>query len=381
MAHYDYIILGAGAAGLMLARAMSEDSWFQSKSILIIDKEVKNKNDRTWCFWEEGQGAYDHIVAKKWDYIYFNSHAEDHRLLITPFTYKMIRGIDFYSDHLQAIKKAPHIEFLQAEVSSIVEKANLVLVHTSLKIISCDYVFNSLFDINSLANQRKYPVLKQHFIGWFVKTPTSVFDNEAASFMDFSIPQRGNTRFMYVLPFSETEALVEYTLFSHSLLEEEEYEKAIKDYLENKLGTKEYEIQEKEKGQIPMTCYDFESNNTERILHIGTAGGWAKPSTGFTFKNTTRNTKKLIRHLKKEESFKDFSVKNRFRLYDMLLLDILDRDNAMGSVIFGSLFKKRKPMLILKFLDEQSSQWEDLQVITGCPTVPFSSALLRRLFK
>ena len=37
--------------------------------------------------------------------------------------------------------------------------------------------------------------------------------------MDFSIDQNFTTQFMYILPFSKTEALVEYTLFSENLLE------------------------------------------------------------------------------------------------------------------------------------------------------------------
>ena len=39
---------------------------------------------------------------------------------------------------------------------------------------------------------------------------------------------------MYVLPFSPNEALVEYTLFSKDLLDDEEYETAINDYLKEK---------------------------------------------------------------------------------------------------------------------------------------------------
>ena len=37
MKYYDYIITGAGAAGLMLAFRLAKDSFFDQKSILIID--------------------------------------------------------------------------------------------------------------------------------------------------------------------------------------------------------------------------------------------------------------------------------------------------------------------------------------------------------
>ena len=49
--------------------------------------------------------------------------------------------------------------------------------------------------------------------------------------MDFSVDQKDEIRFMYILPFSKNKALVEYTLFSKELISDNEYEKEIKSYL------------------------------------------------------------------------------------------------------------------------------------------------------
>jgi lycopene beta-cyclase len=185
---------------------------------------------------------------------------------------------------------------------------------------------------------------------------------------------------MYVLPFSKTEALVEYTLFSAQLLPENEYDEAIAQYLKIKFGCSEFEIGAKEKGSIPMTCYDFEARNSENIVHIGTAGGWAKPSTGYTFRNTYRNTDALVLHLKNKGELNSFSTKNRFRFYDCLLLDILHNNNEKGQYIFETLFEKRPPELIFKFLDEETSRWEDIKIISGCPKKEFIWAFLHRLW-
>jgi lycopene beta-cyclase len=198
--------------------------------------------------------------------------------------------------------------------------------------------------------------------------------------MDFSIPQMGNTRFMYVLPFSETEGLVEYTLFSSSVLPEEEYESAIKAYIEEKLECTKYEILEKERGNIPMTCFNFSANNSDNILHIGIAGGWAKPSTGYTFMSTNRKIKELAVFLKRNKPLHSFNSKDRYWYYDLLLLDILYEDNSKGRRIFESLFKGSNPQLIFKFLDEDTNLKEDLQIISSCPKTYFINALLKRLF-
>ena len=89
------------------------------------------------------------------------------------------------------------------------------------------FVFDSRFNYPELKSQTKYPVLQQHFIGWFVETEEDVFDELTPKFMDFTVEQRGNTRFMYVLPFSKNKALVEYTLFSAEPLAKKEYEDEI----------------------------------------------------------------------------------------------------------------------------------------------------------
>ena len=179
--------------------------------------------------------------------------------------------------------------------------------------------------------------------------------------MDFSVEQKNNTRFMYVLPFTDTKALIEYTLFSEHLLPIEDYENAIKEYLGQKFNCTDFEILEKEKGSIPMTCYNFQSHNTRRIHYIGSAGGWTKPSTGYTFYNTSRKIKDLIPLIKNGRSFTSLRRKWRFRFYDLLLLDILYTDNGKGQYIFETLFKNRPPQLIFKFLDEETNLWEDLQ--------------------
>ncbi len=380
MTQYDYIIIGAGAAGLMLADAMAKDDFFKHKSILLLDKNAKQTNDRTWCFWEKGDGQFDNILSKKWNHIYFGGKQFSKRFAIAPYSYKMVRGINFYHSFLKQIAAYSNITFQQETVTSVIDKGTEVEVTTEKSNYLAGQVFNSVFNYKMATHQHKYPVLQQHFLGWVVKTEKAVFDTDQATYMDFSIPQKGNTRFMYVLPFSEFEALVEYTLFSKNILQESEYEDAIKNYIKSNLGFKDYKIVEKEKGSIPMTCYDFQEHHSANIRYIGTAGGWAKPSTGYTFMSTANKIPKLLEFMKSGKPLHQLNFKNRFWLYDILLLDILFKDNSKGQPIFEALFKNRSPQLIFRFLDERTSFWEDVKIILGCPKIPFIKALFGRLF-
>lgn len=351
---------------------------FADKSILLIDSDNKQSNDRTWCFWETGTGEWDNIVNKQWDSAYFIDNSFTKKMELAPYHYKMIRGADFYSHIKNIVSQCPNITFVQQKVIDFADTPLHVLVKTETESYTCNKLFNSIYN-PALPEKSKYPLLQQHFIGWFIKTEKPVFDADTVTFMDFSVPQKGNTRFMYVLPVSETEALVEYTLFSHDLLAKQEYETAIQEYLE-KMGVTEYEIIEKEKGSIPMTCYPFWKNNSKNIIHIGSAGGWTKASTGYTFKNTTKKSQELVNFLEKETDFTKFYKKNRFWFYDLLLLDILYKKNEKGSTIFSEMFRKASPQLIFKFLDEETTLSEDLKVIWACPKGLFIKALSKRLF-
>jgi lycopene beta-cyclase len=198
--------------------------------------------------------------------------------------------------------------------------------------------------------------------------------------MDFDIPQSGNTRFMYVLPFNKNTALFEYTLFSKELLRKAEYETAIKDYLKQK-KISDFKILEKEIGSIPMTSFEFEKLNTKNILNIGTAGGWTKASTGYTFNNTSKKTRDLVSFLRSENDYTSFSKRTKFWFYDLLFLDVLASNNSKGSSVFTSMFKKVNIKTIFKFLDEESTFIEDLKIIVSVPPKLFIQALAKRIFK
>lgn len=379
MKHYHYIFTGAGLSALMTVYEMVLSGKFKDKSILLIDENSKKTNDRTWCFWDD-KNLYDNLASAKWNAAWFKNDSFERQLNLNPYQYKMVKGLDFYNRVFELISKEENITFLNQKVIDFQELGHHCVVKTEQESFTCNQIFNSIFNPELVKNQTKYPFLHQHFIGWFIKSKEAVFNSDCATFMDFSVEQKGNTRFMYVLPTSETEALLEYTLFSKDLLAKEEYETEIKNYIE-KLGITEYEIIEKEQGNIPMTCYPFWQHNSKNILNIGSAGGWTKASTGYTFKNTVKKSKSLVQFLSKENNLTKFHKTDKFWFYDLLLLDILDQKNHLGSTIFSAMFEKGNATVIFKFLDEETTFWEDLQVIWKCPKELFIKALFGRIMR
>ena len=379
MQHYHYIFTGSGLSALMTVYEMLLSGKFNDKSILLIDENPKKVNDRTWCFWDENN-LFDEIASKKWNQAVFANEKFNRVLELTPYQYKKINGLDFYELVFKKISEHKNIHFLNEKVVDFTELGNHCIVKTREETFTCNKIFNSIYNPEIVTAQNKFPLIQQHFVGWFIKSKEAVFTPNCATFMDFSVKQKGNTRFMYILPTSENEALLEYTLFSKDLLSKEEYESEIQKYIKN-LGITEFKILEKEQGNIPMTCYPFWKHNTKNIINIGSAGGWTKASTGYTYKNASKKSKALVQFLKSETDFTKFNKKDKFWFYDLLLLDILSSKNELGSKIFSSMFRSGNSTVIFKFLDEETSIWEDLQVIWKCPKMIFVKALIGRILK
>jgi lycopene beta-cyclase len=373
---YDYVFCGAGCASLSLLIRMIQSGKFNDKKILLIDKEAKNKNDRTWCFWETEPGFFEEIVYQKWDTISFLSDSFSKTMDISPYQYKMIRGIDFYNYCFDEINRQNNIEVVNGEMKSIVvhKEGTTIVLNGERHHLDYATIFNSIQKEPGTGELR----LLQHFKGWVIETDKNAFNTGVASMMDFRVHQDHGTTFAYVLPFSETRALVEYTLFTRSILEQEQYEVELKNYIANLLGLDKYTISEKEFGIIPMTneSFQFEQNG---IYNIGTAGGQTKASSGYTFQFIQKQSQQIVECLLagKELSTIEATPK-RYRFYDETLLHILYHNTLPGKEIFSRLFQKNKPQQVLKFLDNETTLVEELKVISTLPTWPFLKAALKQ---
>jgi lycopene beta-cyclase len=291
--NYDYIITGSGCAGLSLLYRILKDPVLRTKKILVIDKTEKKTNDRTWCYWEKGKGLFEPIVTHEWKELEFLTSDLTKRFKLEHYSYKMIRGIDFYNLVLTYSKEFENVTFKYENVKQIQIENDCAFVETENAKYSAEYVFNSTNLFSPEINTQNS--LLQHFEGWVIKTKKTSFNNEIGTLMDFRLDQEYGATFMYVLPTSAKEALVEYTLFSEKVLDKEQYKVALENYINDYLKIEEFEITHKEFGVIPMSLANFSRNpNSEkRIINIGTAGGFTKASSGYTFQFIQKNTRDI----------------------------------------------------------------------------------------
>ena len=112
--HFDYIIAGGGLSGLSLALNIQKK--LPEKSVLIIDRDEKKANDRTWSFWTLPHENIPNIAVKSWKKIKVAGPDFDQTLNITPYEYRTIQGIDFYNFAKTELEKSNHIHFLQSNI-------------------------------------------------------------------------------------------------------------------------------------------------------------------------------------------------------------------------------------------------------------------------
>jgi lycopene beta-cyclase len=376
---YDYIIAGSGCAGLSLLYKILQTPSLQNKSILVIDKDQKKSNDRTWCFWEKNPGPFESIVYAKWNKLEFLSTDFKKELNLESYTYKMIQGIDFYNFVINYAKKFKNVSFVQESINSIDNIDKKAVLKTTKNRYTANYIFNSTNLFNPKINEQNS--LLQHFKGWLIKTEKPVFNPEIGRLMDFRVSQENGATFMYVLPTSTTEALVEYTLFSPRVLDKEVYTLELKKYIKEELEIDNYTLIHQESGVIPMSLEKFEQNPKLNVINIGTSGGYTKASSGYTFQFIQKNIIEIINNLVEGNNIiQQTSFKNKYYQWaDRTLIDVLLSNKLTGKDVFTKMFQKVPIEKILAFLGNESSFLEDFKVFTSFPVKPFLTSGIKQL--
>jgi len=380
---YDYIIAGCGCSGMSLLYRLLRTPLLKSKKILVIDKTNKLNNDRTWCYWEKTNGIFETIVCHSWKSLHFFSNNLSKQLNLEEYTYKMIRGIDFYSFVLNFSKDFDNVTFKNENILKIdtIEKKGLLITEKSEYV--AEYIFNSTnLYLPKITNKN---TILQHFEGWFIKSKEDSFDPRKGTLMDFRVDQKNGTTFIYFLPISKNEALVEHTLFSEKTLEKDEYKIELKKYISKYLNINNYEVIHKEFGIIPMSLASFERNHkfSKSIINIGTVGGYTKASSGYTFQFIQKNSEIIIKNLLKNilPSPKKTIRDKIYEWYDKTLLDVIISKKMKGKDIFTIIFKKNNIDKILAFLGNESSLKDDLKIMNSLPLLPFLTSGFKHLFK
>ena len=355
MREFDYIIIGGGCAGLSLAYELDLHKKLEDKTLAIIEPRDEYKKDKTWSFWKVINHNFDDCVKKNWKNFSINSPEGTKHLQCDNYPYQSIDSELFYKKTITKLKENKNVSFFK-NIKDINQNNS--------------FIFNS---VPSLENNKNN--LWQHFCGVEIKTKENIFDDSIINLMDFDCEQKESVHFFYTLPFQKNRALIETTWLSKmndSSLKD--YDNQIKNYIEQKLKIKNYEIVYKEEGVIPL--FYPENIKGENKINIGTAGGMTRLSTGYTFLNIQEHSKYIRMNIENIQNVKNFEIEKKYHLLDKIFLKVLEKHPKKMPDIFFKMFNN-SPNTIIKFLSNKSNLFEDLSIIFKMPKWIFIKALLK----
>ena len=186
MKDFDYIILGAGCAGLSLAFELEMNKKLDHKTLAIVEIRDEYKRNKTWSFWKVSDHNFEDCVIKSWHNFSINSNLGSNEIVSREYPYQTIDSGLFYKKVLDQLTKNKNIQFFKDS-----EELNL----------KNSFIFNSIPSKNNeLSN------IWQHFKGIEIETIKDTFDDEIFNLMDFDCDQRDNVHFFLYFAFCKKQS-------------------------------------------------------------------------------------------------------------------------------------------------------------------------------
>lgn len=368
---YDLAIVGAGAAGLALLYEYLQKAENIDSKILLIDSGDRSK--KSWCFWaENNQESFPFLIEKSWSKItYRSTKATNKTEELSDINYHFISSGHFFDFFFnQFIPDHTQIKHELGKVDTLLETDSLVEITMQNGVrMYANQVADSRLQQSVESDKTQ---LSQHFWGKFVEFDEDILDSTAVTLMDFSQPQTNNeySIFHYILPFTSRKALIETTVFSTQAYQEQQFEAHWNQYLETNFAGKKYLVTDIERGTIPMMITSPKRKNSN-IFAIGTAAGLVKASTGYAFTRMHRDAKARVNQ-------SSLVFKDRYSFYDSILLHMIETENKVIPKVMDRLFGRVDFTKILRFLDEKTNLWEEINLFSRLQISLFIKHLLTR---
>ena len=219
----------------------------------------------------------------------------------------------------------------------------------------------------------------QHFLGQEIEVDKPVFDPSTAVLMDFRVDQSKGMHFIYLLPYSPTEALVESTLFTTNVLQREYYENTIKNYLADHYGASIKNIIHDEQGVIPMGSL---SPHDESIPGIGANAGAIRPASGYTFVFIHQQIQRAIQASNQGKPLRFKRPHKAIDVWmDAVLLTVLRNWPQQGPKLFGRMASSLSGDEFVRFMSGQANWRLRLKVIMAMPKLPFIKGVSKHFFQ
>jgi lycopene beta-cyclase len=369
---FDAVIVGGGLAGLSLAAHLAELGW-RDRSVLVVDDPPTGAAGACWGSWSTGAGLLDGAACRTYRRVRIDAGATSTVLPLGRYRYQLVRRADLARLVADIVAGCPRFVCRPGRVAELRDGAAEAEVTIDGRRVSARWVFDGRG-----ASPIESPDARLAFTGWELRSATPVFDPQTPVLFDFRTAQRGGARFVYVLPRSPCDALVELTEFvprGGDPPTAAERSEALATYLTDVVGCREFEVTRTEAAVLGLRVGP-RSRGRGRVVAIGARAGLIKASTGYAYQRIQRDSRALAVSLARHgHPFDRPGGRRRHRLLDAVLLEVLHRDPARLPDAFGRLFAGLGAESMLRFLDEDTTFAEEVRLMSCLPPLPYLRAL------
>lgn len=373
MAEPSVIIAGGGLAGCLAALALRRHR--PDVGLVIVEGGDRFGGDHIWSFFESDLAPAERalvaeLVVAAWP---------GHRIAF-PARRRTLSGgyASVRSDRLDAAMRAafpPSSLRLGVPVTHVGSRGITLADGTVLSA-------HGVVDARGAGDMAGLDLGWQKFVGHTYRfaSPHGV---ELPMIMDATVDQRDGYRFVYCLPFSATEMLVEDTYYTEdSALDDRALGARIEAYVADK-GWPAHVLIAQERGVLPVAMGGDVASlwDGAEVAQLGLRGGFFHPTTGYSLPDAARNALLLSRqtHLSSRALLDLFRGEAARRWRDRSFYRLLNR------MLFRAAAPARRYRVLEHFyrLDEEligrfyaggSTLFDKARILSGRPPVPLLRA-------
>ena len=358
----DIAIIGGGSAGITLAAKLS------SCSAAVVEPRTPAERDCSWALWADKHQQQQFAAATKgswrqWRLI--DHHAE------------ILHSSDYY--RYTSLSSARYMTECENKLSAGVQ----LIRATAQEVVAAGrggsftaagqrYKAARLYD--SRPPKMAEPSLKQHFLGWEIRTKVAIDEPHIATLMDFRVDQSRGLHFIYVLPFSDRRLLIESTMISNQLEDKNWYRQAIEQWLQDR----NIEIEDKlgeEAGIIPMqTIIPVDTS----ITSIGAASGAVRLSSGYAFTGIQAQITELVKRINAGTFSVPTPISPALIRMDKIYNRVLMAHPELGVTMMMKIARALDADGFARFMLGCASLMDWARVILAMPKAAFIKQALRR---
>lgn len=378
--HYNLVILGGGCAGLSLATRLAE-AGSSAPTTLVLEKNAHYTNDRTWCFWDEANPELKDWVNHSWLSFEIKNGIKSFTKHCKNNPYLMLTAKTFYERSQEEIAANKNVTILTNQDVLEVNKIN----NQTWRIITATGVYSADKVVDTRPNKQvknEDSLLWQSFLGYEVEASQDTFKANTFVLMDFDANFHQGLGFVYVLPYSENRALIEFTTFADQILTINELKAYMKPALLKYVKDIDYKILRTEYGKLPMGNQKTKTSNDPSYIYAGLYAGAARPSSGYAFQRIQRWSKQCAQSLLNHRLL--VAPKNDSWILasmDDLFLNVLKSNPKSSISLFFNFFSNCKTSTVIRFLSDDASLLDYLRIVASMPKLLFLKEIPAYIFK